>query len=302
MKQGTISSITTVSVAPVYEAAGNEDFSEDHIFIGDGMVQLMVLGCCAVAVVTFMCNSLSMNLIAREMDHWCQQPPAFANLTSAEWKELAIPVQEDGSHSHCTVYDPPTPAAGTVDREVVACRAWDFDMEQHGNTIVSQWKLVCNRYTLISLFKMAYIGAAFFTVPVLGVAADRSGRRPVICGSVALLLIAGFASALAKSFPLFVAVRCVVSAMSSSLMIVMIVILHEVAVPVKRVLYMTIAVLLMTASVPMTFSVVIPPGLDWTAILLVTMVPASLLVGVFYMVEGRSSRHSHVLMGYLFHS
>lgn len=268
------------------EGGEQENISEDRIFLGHGWFQGTVHCCCAIAVTTFMCHAISFKLSAVEMDHWCRPPLEFINLSATAWKEMAIPREEDGTHSRCTMYSPPVVPNITTIRNVVPCGAWSFDMKQHGKTVISEWALVCNRRKLLFFAKVAYVTGALLTVPILGLAADQGGRRPVLCACVVLLLISGFGSSLTTSYSSLIAARFVVSATSSMVMIIMIVTLHEVVrPPTKRLLYATIDVEFLMATVPVMISFLERSEFDWNAIYLVVMVPTSFLVCVFYMVQ-----------------
>lgn len=180
----------------------------------------------ALAGTAFLLHLISFRVTTRVMDHWCRPPEAFANLSAAEWRSTAIPLEPDGSRSQCTRFEPPD--AGSRAR-VVPCDAWDFDTERYGNNIVSEWRLVCDRRWLVELAVLVYMAACAVFLPLVGVAADRVGRRLVMHVSLAALVAAGFATSLANSYLLFVALRIVVSAASNALFLVLYAVLYEVS-------------------------------------------------------------------------
>lgn len=56
------------------------------------------------------------------------------------WKLLAIPRYPNGSHSHCMVRSPPD---GGTEAGLISCTVWEFDLQQYGNNVVSEYSLVC---------------------------------------------------------------------------------------------------------------------------------------------------------------
>ncbi|KAG0435207.1 hypothetical protein HPB47_018621, partial [Ixodes persulcatus] len=78
------------------------------------------------------------------MDHWCRPPDGIA-ISRSEWKNVAIPVTEDGRHSQCSMYSLPLKPENTTMRTLIPCIEWEFNLEEYGNTIISEWSLVCNR-------------------------------------------------------------------------------------------------------------------------------------------------------------
>ncbi|CAN7941370.1 unnamed protein product, partial [Ixodes hexagonus] len=263
----------------------SEKLSEDRILDDDGSFQWRVLVCSALSIVVYACQVFSLQLVSRVMNHWCLPPDSLDNMTLAQWMNASIPIEEDGSFSRCTIYDRQSTAINDSIRRIVSCGSWYFDLEQYGKTIISEWSLVCNRSWLVPLSSQVIYSGTVFCLPVLGMAADRIGRRPVVSASVVVLIITGCASALTKSFLFFVVVRFVVMASGGSLTTFLFVMLYEVTAPAKRVLYTTIY---LAAAFIVSPIILIPLSLfqvDWMVIYLVLMMPTSFLVATFYMVQ-----------------
>lgn len=87
----------------------SEAHLEDSIqaILGHGNFQRTMLFCGSLAAVVLLCHSLLLRLIARDVDHWCKPPSHLDFLTVTEWKNVAIPVLDDGTFSRCTIFDPP---------------------------------------------------------------------------------------------------------------------------------------------------------------------------------------------------
>ncbi|KAK8767572.1 hypothetical protein V5799_005648 [Amblyomma americanum] len=198
---------------------------------GVGAFQLLALFSLTIAGGAFLLHNESFRLTAVAMDHWCRRPPNFTNVSVAKWKHIAIPMDENGQHSHCTVRDPPD--GGSMAR-VVPCTSWEYDHGTYGHNIVSEWNLVCERRWLIDLAKMIYSASAMISLPLLGALADRVGRKPVIFIAVPVVLAAGGAVNLPINFPTFVAVRAIVSISTSALVPPLLSLVYEVS-PVEKI-------------------------------------------------------------------
>ncbi|XP_077513108.1 solute carrier family 22 member 7-like [Amblyomma americanum] len=249
---------------------------------GHGRYQVVCLLNSVLAGATLFYHLFTVRLTTQVMDHWCRPPDAFANLSAAEWKELAIPLEEDGSRSRCTRRDPPD--AGD-DANVLRCREWDFDYSYHGYNVVSEWQLVCERSWLLVVSYYIYFTSSVIWLPVLGRAADRVGRKIVVTLSAPPLIISSFGSVLTRSFLFFSTMRLVMSATTAALAVVLLVVLYEATESSHRATFCigSLALSFMCSIVP--FLIVAHLQLDWQTCYLVLMVPTSLHVALFYTVD-----------------
>ncbi|KAG0443339.1 hypothetical protein HPB47_015024 [Ixodes persulcatus] len=244
----------------------------------------MVIACLIIAVTSYMCHATSFALTARIMDHWCR-PPDDINMSTSQWKNIAIPVTEDGRNSQCSMYSSPLKTENSSMRTLIPCTEWDFDLEEYGSTIISEWSLVCSRSWLVHLASlMFHMGAAIGGV-VFGTAADHMGRRPVAYFCIVIHLLAGFGSGQHNSFLVFVTVRFMVAASSDALMKVLFVILYEVSSPHKWLMYSFLCGFVPLVIVP---AIIVPLTLfkfSWIAVHTIIMIPTSLLVVAFYFIQ-----------------
>ncbi|KAH9372944.1 hypothetical protein HPB48_019259 [Haemaphysalis longicornis] len=217
-----------------------------HVY-GNGLFQLLTLMSTAVGSCLYILHYESFKVTAGVMDHWCQRPVAFANLSVDEWKSLAIPLDDHGEPSHCLVRDPPD---GGENSSVVSCSSWEFDLAPFGNNAVSEWKLVCNRSWLRSFVRIAYALGAMIALPAAGVAADNVGRKTVTFLAVPVVLIAGVASSLPKDLNFFVAVGTAVSAATGALVPPLWALLYEVSTPNMLVPYTVVTAAAVVVIVP----------------------------------------------------
>ncbi|XP_077564350.1 beta-alanine transporter-like [Haemaphysalis longicornis] len=220
-------------------------------------------------------------LSAREMDHWCRRPEAFLNISVEAWKELAIPRDPGGRYSHCTMRYPPD--AGKWAR-VTPCVTWEFDMSEYGNTIVSEWSVVCERRQLKDLAQAANLTASTLWLLVVGPVADRIGRKTVALIAVTGLLLTLAASSLARDFQTFAVARVVVGPMSSSL-VVLYVVLYEVTTASRRLLYCLFAPMLSSTFASAFGFLADLLKLNWSLSQLLLTLLASALLTTFYVLE-----------------
>ncbi|KAH9372943.1 hypothetical protein HPB48_019260 [Haemaphysalis longicornis] len=252
-----------------------------HLY-GNGLFQLLTVMSTAVGSCLYVLHYESFKVTAGVMDHWCQRPDAFANLSVDEWKSLAIPLDDHGERSHCLVRDPPD---GGENSSVVSCSSWEFDLAPFGNNAVSEWKLVCNRSWLRSFVRIAYALGAMIALPAAGVAADNVGRKTVTFLAVPVVLIAGVASSLPKDFNFFVAVGTAVSAATGALVPALWALLYEVSTPNMLVLYTVATAVAVILMIPATLFIADLISGGWTTIQLLLMVPTAFLLALYYTVD-----------------
>ncbi|XP_037520951.1 beta-alanine transporter [Rhipicephalus sanguineus] len=249
---------------------------------GDGRVQLVSLVNAAIAAAAYILHYESFRITAGVMDHWCSRPEEFANLSVKQWKELAIPVEEDGVYSRCTRRE--TPFGGANNR-VVPCTSWEFDLDKYGNNIVSEWALVCDRAWLITLARLVYAAACIVSTPLVSRLADRVGRKLVVFTMIPVVLITGVSSSLPNNFQFFVIVRAAVSAATSSTLPPVLAILWEVSPPHKAPLYCVVSILVTLVVADSVVSAAEALKTGWATLQLILMVPTFLLVALYFTLE-----------------
>ncbi|XP_037285695.2 solute carrier family 22 member 7 [Rhipicephalus microplus] len=258
---------------------------DEEVPLGEGRFQVQALIVSMLAGTTFLLHLVSFRLTTRIMDHWCRPTEAFANLSVEEWRLMAIPIEQDGARSHCRRREPPD---GGSAASFVSCDSWDFDYAPYGNNIVSEWRLVCDRRWLIELAVLTYMAACVIALPVVGVAADRIGRKLVMNITLVALLVAGFTTSLANSYLLFVALRIVVSVSSNSLWLVQYSVLYEVSTIARRDRYCFLSMAVASIVMPLVVAGMSTLRLAWEAAHLFLMVPTTMLALAFYPVGDES--------------
>ncbi|KAH9373990.1 hypothetical protein HPB48_018764 [Haemaphysalis longicornis] len=79
------------------------DFFDCQDAFGHGWFQRGVAIFASFSMLVLHCHTQAFMLISRDLDHWCR-PPGDVNMSLAAWKNMAIPLDADGTSSHCLVY------------------------------------------------------------------------------------------------------------------------------------------------------------------------------------------------------
>ncbi|KAL1439075.1 hypothetical protein MTO96_047536 [Rhipicephalus appendiculatus] len=248
---------------------------------GDGVFQVRLLIVTVIAASIALTQASLFRNSMRELDHWCARPPRFSNMSAAAWKALAIPRDVAGNFSRCMVREPPD---GGASARTVPCAAWEFNLSDHGNTVVSEWNLVCRRSWLSDVAHVVVFCTNILLLPLVGMAADRAGRKTVAFVSNTGLLLTLVGSSMASDFQTFVMTQAAVSVLSKS-MAVLYVLLYEVTTASRRLLYCFVAPVLPSVFVPLLLFFVDMIKLDWSLSQLVVATLSLLLLPTFYVVE-----------------
>ncbi|KAH7959416.1 hypothetical protein HPB49_010993 [Dermacentor silvarum] len=250
---------------------------------GHGAFQRRLLVCATLSTAVMLAHSLAYRVLARPVRHWCAPPYDLALLPTEVWRNVAIPLMTDGSFSQCTVYDPPVPDLANADRRVVPCERWQYD--EANESIVDQWDLVCRHRWLLPLSSVLYLVGALLGLPLVGLAADCLGRKPVIICCVAALLFAGTSCGVARSFDSFVLSRLAVAVTSGGAQLLLFVLLYEACDNGHRLTFSLLCWGPASALLPLVFKLSSVMNEHWEKTQVVLMVPTCLLVSVCFLLE-----------------
>ncbi|XP_049518636.1 solute carrier family 22 member 12-like [Dermacentor silvarum] len=237
-EEATTPSITTVTMQKidnVFRNQGSAMPSEARIS-GHSYYQWCLLACAYLATAAASFQNFSVQLLAPSFDYWCKPPPG---VNSTQWKNNNIPLDENGRHSRCSMYDDIAMVASfrpaeNVSRKVVACKEWAYDVEPGVHTVVSYWGLVCDRAWLVYLVTVYYNIGSCIIVPLLAQLSDKRGRRKVIVACVPIAVAASAAQTFATAFSVFLLARVFFAAAVTMLRINTIVLLFETTSPSHR--------------------------------------------------------------------
>ncbi|KAH7956550.1 solute carrier family 22 member 7 [Rhipicephalus sanguineus] len=231
---------------------------------GYGVFQKRLFVLLILAAFSLICQTSIVTLVFSDVDHWCKRPRGF-NISAAEWKNIAIPLEADGRLSQCRVYErcmPPvhlnlpnrqrmdsamqaqpdwwfneclnaTPEAANDTREI-SCKEWEYDVTVADSTVVSTWDLVCHRRLIrIAVVALQYAGAVLFLV-TSGMYADSLSRRSCLVASAAALLTTTVCTFLATTYYLYALARFLAGGITAVNEVFSVVIPFEVTTHVHR--------------------------------------------------------------------
>ncbi|XP_075539830.1 solute carrier family 22 member 7-like [Dermacentor variabilis] len=229
-----------------------------YAILGHGNFQRRLLFTGMLSVVVLLLHAFAHFLIGRDVDHWCRPPNELSAMSIEAWRNVAIPLEADGSFSQCTVYDPPLPTGR---------------QRQHREPVEPSNKRWLHKFTNIANM----LGAALL-VPAAGFVSDRIGRQLAIMGSVLCLLAFSVACSLAQTFVMFLVTRFCISASSCSVQVLMFILIYEVTGNQNRATYGVLDTAVGTTLVPPALHVLSLLEPQWLTAHLLLLVPTFMLV------------------------
>ncbi|XP_025194418.1 organic cation transporter protein-like isoform X1 [Melanaphis sacchari] len=160
-----------------------------------------------------------------ETDFWCTPPSGVLNRISVDqWKNLSSVISESLT-TNVSVYDPchyrdinygSLPSNYTFKEllqikpeqyEMKACSSWQFNTTEFGDTITSEWNLVCDRKELKNFAEMMFLMGVAFGGFFSGLVSDRFGRKKTLMASLIMQLALGILVAICPWFEFYLVLR-----------------------------------------------------------------------------------------------
>ncbi|KAH7934222.1 hypothetical protein HPB49_023137 [Dermacentor silvarum] len=209
----------------------SESFDCEEGF-GHGPFQKRMLLLILLGAFLLKCQTIVVSLVTGDVDHWCK-PLAGFNISAADWKNIAIPIESDGRFSHCRIYErckPPAepdypvehgksttePATAarwyqrcffndhelqdTNDTRDVPCDDWDYDVRTAETTAVSFWNMVCHRRFLPAALVTLQNAGALVALVLIGAFVDYVGRRVWLLGTAVAVVTCTVSTLVATSY------------------------------------------------------------------------------------------------------
>ncbi|XP_018495203.1 organic cation transporter protein [Galendromus occidentalis] len=144
-------------------------------------------------------------LMAADVAHWCAAPDGSLNETW--WKENGIPRGPSGDLEECSMFR--WTLDGGIERNSTSecTNGWVYDKSKFGETVTSEWNLVCGDAWKRSLMQSIIMAGAFAGVLTFGKLSDTFGRKRAFHLGLLLLIISGIAATFSGSFMIFNALR-----------------------------------------------------------------------------------------------
>ncbi|KAH7934288.1 hypothetical protein HPB49_024452 [Dermacentor silvarum] len=221
----------------------SESFDCEEGF-GDGLFQKKMLLLILLGAFSINCQNNLVSVVAGDVDHWCK-PLAGFNISAADWKDFAIPLEADGRFSRCRVYErckPPAEPGNSVERgksgagPAVAgrwysrcflgelelqdtndtrdapCEEWDYDARTAETSAVSYWNMVCHRRLLPAALVTLQNAGAVVSLILAGAFADYVGRRAMLLGSAVAVVNCTACTFMATSYVHYAVARFLTAA------------------------------------------------------------------------------------------
>lgn len=210
-----------------------------------------------ICLVSIVCAFHAMNMVfvGANPKKKCQVP--YVNLSSAsgaknvtldQWASYLRRADEDA----CEIYNPDevynsvsngsytfqelSSGETNVSFSKVSCSNWEFSREVYGDTIVTQFYLVCDSAWLRSTSKTLYFFGRLLGAVVFGQLSDIFGRRPMFFAGLLMLLIVGCVAAASPSMFVFIPFYILQGAAQTGLFLVAYTMCTELVGPSYRVL------------------------------------------------------------------
>ncbi|CAG5027932.1 unnamed protein product [Parnassius apollo] len=140
---------------------------------------------------------------------WCRIPDYLVGLPIQDWINYSQPV--DACYVRVlpegiTVESILNHTAPILD-SFQKCQEWDFDRSEIGDTIISEWNLVCNRSALTSLSEVVYLIGVGIGGVIGGWISDKFGRKRILMGLMFLQCTLAILSVFVRSYIQYVIAR-----------------------------------------------------------------------------------------------
>ncbi|KAH7933867.1 hypothetical protein HPB49_018567 [Dermacentor silvarum] len=282
-RAGSAPSSGSWGLARENERRRSELTAESVVIFGNGAFQGLLLVFAQVAI--FVSHTLiSVQAVTtKSLHYWCRPPSEYSYMSTAQWFNSGIPQRPDGSYSQCSRYERPRLAASRPRAVEVPCEHWSYNMTSNGHTVVEEWDLVCDRVWLLELARAIFLCGRVVCVPLMGLASDRYGRRPVLHASVAVLYCSCVAQCFTSTLSTYVGLGFLLSASSSVLELTTSILLFESTPPGAREEFVALASSVPMVLGPVYHSLVASVAGHWRILHLTVAAPSLLLIIVVYL-------------------
>ncbi|XP_045499055.1 organic cation transporter protein-like isoform X1 [Colias croceus] len=155
---------------------------------------------------------------AKATKFWCERPDNLSTLPLENWINYSQP--QGGCYvrtlsSEVTVESIMNFTAPVLD-SFQKCERWGFDRSEVGDTIISEWGLVCDKASLTNLAEVVFLIGVGIGGVVGGWISDRFGRKRILMAMAATQSALAILSLLVSSYVQYVIVRLIMGLVSVS--------------------------------------------------------------------------------------
>ncbi|XP_033124209.1 organic cation transporter protein-like [Anneissia japonica] len=235
-------------------------------------------------------HSFANTFLSGSPKHHCSLEEAL-KYGASDSMECAIPWDEkNGEWSKCTEYKSHNVSEDLKNCThfgkdgLTECRSgWIYDNEIYGDTVVTDWNLVCDKNWMRQLGKSIVLLGKLIGSFVFGQLSDKFGRKKILMIALIIQVVSGVASSLSKSFPVFIVFQFLVGSTCSGVFITAFVFVTEMVGPSWR------TFIGITIEYFYTFGYIILAGVayalrDWKNIELALSLPSILLFSYYWLI------------------
>ncbi|XP_053604523.1 organic cation transporter protein-like isoform X2 [Plodia interpunctella] len=221
---------------------------------------------------------------AKTTNFWCRRPENLSSLPLESWINYSQPVDACSVRILLPNVTADSILNGTAPfTDLVRCDAWDYDRSEVGDTIISEWSLVCDRAHLTSLAEVVFLVGVGIGGVVGGWISDKFGRKRILMGMAIAQSALAILALLVRSFIQYVIVRLIMGLVSVSVVYAAFVL----SVELVGGKWVTIAGVCNFFPLPLAYiivsllSLVLP---NWRDLTLALSIPGCLLLGLWFVL------------------
>ncbi|XP_070383755.1 solute carrier family 22 member 7-like [Dermacentor albipictus] len=288
----------------------SESFDCEEAF-GHGPFQRRMLLLILLGLFSANCQTAVISIVTGEADHWCK-PLAGFNISAADWKNIAIPIEADGRFRRCRIYErckPPTVhgdsaehrKSGAVlsgadewysrcfqdtnDSRDVPCEEWDYDVRTADTSVVSFWNMVCDQRLLPATLVALHNAGAIVSLLLAGAFVDYVGRRAMLLSSAAAVVACMVCTFAATNYVPYAVVRFLTGASVAVQTVFTCLIPFEVMTHAHRPQQVLLVAVLGLILCEVWIVIVKPVVIDWRLKQVMFLAPTALLLPALFTAQ-----------------
>ncbi|KAK4883237.1 hypothetical protein RN001_006556 [Aquatica leii] len=168
---------------------------------------------------------LSIVFLAPPTEFWCRQPQQFKNITFPKWRQISGIELPDNANKN----EGQTKMTNDTCNKNFRCPwGYEYNTSQIASSIITEWNLVCSRAHLAELTQVTLMFGVLLGSIIIGLAADKFGRKKVLLASILLQTLFGLITAIVPWFGVFTITRFFLGFADGGVMVISFVLCMEI--------------------------------------------------------------------------